>query len=87
MLTRSKVLVLVAGISGLMALLAPVAHAITISVAEVRDGAAFVKGSDAGRKQEIFWLEEYVTTANGKSTSVSKESCPRVVLRSSASGR
>ncbi len=66
MLTRSKVLVLVAGISGLMALLTPVAHAITISVSEVRDGAAFVKGSDAGRKQEIFWLGDYVTTANGK---------------------
>ena len=66
MLTRSKVLVLVAGISGLMALLAPVAHAITISVAEVRGDAAFVKGSDAGRKQEIFWEGVYVTKANGK---------------------
>ncbi len=64
--TRSKVLVLVAGISGLMALLAPVAHAITISVAEVRGDAAFVKGSDAGRKQEIFWEGVYVTKANGK---------------------
>ncbi len=66
MLTRSKILLLVAGICGLMSLLAPVAHAITISVAEVRDDAAFVKGTDAGRKQEIFWEDVYVTKANGK---------------------
>jgi WD40 repeat protein len=50
-----------------MSLLAPVAHAaITISIAEVRGAEAFVKGSDAGRKQEIFWEENYVTTAKGK---------------------
>jgi WD40 repeat protein len=52
-----------------MSLLAPAAHAthvITISVAEVRDGAAFVKGTDAGRKQEILWEGGYVTTANGR---------------------
>ncbi|NOR37745.1 MAG: hypothetical protein GQ577_13440, partial [Woeseiaceae bacterium] len=56
MLTRSNMLVLVAGICGLMYLLAPVAHAaITISIAEVRGADAFVKGSGAGRKQEILW--------------------------------
>ena len=67
MLTRSNILVLVAGICGLMSLLAPVAHAaITISIAEVRGADAFVKGSDAGRKQEIFWEENYVTTTKGK---------------------
>ena len=44
----------------------PIAHAITISVAEVRGDAAFVKGSDAARKQEIFWEGVYVTKANGK---------------------
>ena len=45
---------------------APSAYAITISVKEVRGDAAFVKGSDAGRKQQIFWEDDYVTTANGK---------------------
>ena len=73
--TRSKILVLVAGMCGLLSLLPPVAYAITISVAEVRGDAAFVKGSDAGRKQEIFWTNGdpasgltpvHVTTANGK---------------------
>jgi len=46
----------------------PFAYAITItiSVAEVRGDVAFVKGSDAGRKQEIFWEDDYVTKANGK---------------------
>jgi WD40 repeat protein len=37
-----------------MSLLAPVTHAITIS-AEVRGDAVFVEGSDAGRKQPIYW--------------------------------
>ena len=45
---------------------APSAYAIEISVAEVRGNAAFVKGRDAGRKQEIFWQGDYVTTANPK---------------------
>jgi len=46
----------------------PFAYAITItiSVAEVRGNMAFVKGSGAGRKQEIFWENDYVTKANGK---------------------
>jgi hypothetical protein len=46
--------------------MAPVAHAVVISVAEVRGDVAFVKGSEAGRKQEIFWEGVYVTTAKGK---------------------
>jgi hypothetical protein len=45
---------------------APSAYAITISVAEVRNDVAFVKGSDAGRKQQIFWQDEYVTTTKGR---------------------
>ena len=49
-----------------MSLRAPVAHAIVISVAEVRGDTAFVRGSDAGRKQEISWEGDTVTTANGK---------------------
>jgi len=44
----------------------PFAYAITISVAEVRGNVAFVKGSEAGRKQEIFWQDNYVIKANGK---------------------
>jgi len=64
-MTRYMTKLLPAGVVA-MALLAPVAHAITISVAEVRSDAAFVKGSDAGRKQEIFWEGVYVTKANGK---------------------
>lgn len=44
----------------------PSAYAITISVAEVRGDVAFVKGSDAGRKQQIYWEGVYVTTAKGK---------------------
>lgn len=45
---------------------APSAYALMISVAEVRGDAAFVKGRDAGRKQQIFWEGIYATTANGK---------------------
>jgi len=45
---------------------APSAYAIEISVAEVRGDAAYVKGRDAGRKQEIFWEGVYVTKANPK---------------------
>lgn len=66
MYTRSKILALVASVCGLMSLLAADAHAITISVAEVRGDAAFVEGTDAGRKQEIFWEGVYATTAKGK---------------------
>ena len=62
----SRVLLLSGGITGVMAFLAPAANAITISVAEVRSDVAFIKGSDAGRKQEILWEGDYVTTANGK---------------------
>ncbi len=45
---------------------APSAYAITISIAEVRGDAAYVKGSDAGRKQQISWEGVDVTKANGK---------------------
>ena len=46
---------------------APSAYAeLTISIAEVRGLAAYVKGSDAGKKQQIFWEGELVTKANGK---------------------
>jgi WD40 repeat protein len=45
---------------------APSAVAITISIAEVRGDAAYVKGSDAGRKQQINWEGVDVTKANGK---------------------
>jgi len=45
----------------------PSAYAeLTISVAEVRGDVAFVKGSDAGKKQQIFWEDGFVTKANGK---------------------
>ena len=64
---------------------APSAYAeLTISIAEVRGLAAYVKGSDAGKKQQIFWEGELVTKANGKETLVSKETCPRIVLRTTA---
>ena len=74
MLTRSIILVLVAGLCGLMSLLAPAAAAeLKYSVAEVRGGSVvYVKGSGAGRKEEIFWdcgdgcNPASVTTANGK---------------------
>jgi WD40 repeat protein len=66
MFSRSKMLILVTGMCGLTFLLAPVAHAITITIAEVRGDAAFVKGTDADRKQEIFWEGVYATTAKGK---------------------
>jgi WD40 repeat protein len=69
MRTRIKIRVLVAAICGLMFLLAPVAHAtITTSVAEVRGEVAFVKGSGANRKENIFWEGgiDPVTRANGK---------------------
>lgn len=43
----------------------PSAYAITISIAEVRGDVAYVKGSDAGRKQQIYWEGVYATTAKG----------------------
>jgi WD40 repeat protein len=46
--------------------IAPSAYAVTISIAEVRDNMAYVKGSDAGRKQQILWEGTPVTKANGK---------------------
>ena len=73
MRTRTKILVLVAGICSLMSLLAPVAHAIEISVAEVRDNTAFVRGSDAGRKQEYFGKMIMSPLPTGREISVSKE--------------
>lgn len=66
MLARLSKLTLVAATCVLTSLLASIAHAVTISVAEVRGDAAFVKGTDAGRKQEILWEGVFVTKANGK---------------------
>jgi WD40 repeat protein len=66
MFARSRTLILVTGVLGLLSMPAFDAHAITISVAQVRGDVAFVKGTDAGRKQAIFWEGVYATTAKGK---------------------
>ncbi len=60
---RARGRLLIAALSGL---LLPAAYAVTIDIAEVRDEMAFVKGSDAGRKQQILWEGAPATTANGK---------------------
>jgi len=63
-ITKSLVLAIVVTLGHLGN--APSAYAITISIAEVRGDAAYVKGSDAGRKQQISWEDVDVTKANGK---------------------
>ena len=62
---RARGRLLIAALSGLL-LPAAYAYAVTIDIAEVRDEMAFVKGSDAGRKQQILWEGAPATTANGK---------------------
>ncbi len=51
-----------------MSLLAPVTYAIDYSIAEVRGTMVYVKGSGAGWKQDIYWLDmdTWATRANPK---------------------
>lgn len=63
-LPKIRNLLLVAGISSVMALLAPVVQAITIRLAEVQSGVAVVQGRKAAANQTITWEGLYVTTAN-----------------------
>ncbi len=55
MLPKIRTLLLAAGISGVMALLAPVAQAISIRLAEVQSDIAVVKGRKADANEQIFW--------------------------------
>jgi len=64
MLPRTRTLLLAAGISGAMALLSSVAHAITITRAEVQWGDAVVMGRGAAANETINWEGFDVTTAN-----------------------
>jgi WD40 repeat protein len=64
MLPRTRTLLLAAGISGAMALFSSVAHAITITRAEVQWGDAVVMGRGAAANETINWEGFDVTTAN-----------------------
>ena len=66
MLPKIRTLLLAAGISGVMALLAPVAQAITIRLAEVQWDVAVVKGRKAAANHTITWEGVNVATANKK---------------------
>jgi WD40 repeat protein len=63
-LPQIRTLLLVAGIFSVMALLAPVAQAITIRLAEVQSEVAVVNGRKAAANQDITWEGLYVTMAN-----------------------
>lgn len=64
MLPKIRTLLLAAGISVVMALLAPVAQATTIRLAEVQNDFAVVKGRKAAANQLITWEGDIVATAN-----------------------
>lgn len=68
MLPKNKIeiAVLISGVCGVLFVLPPVAHALEYSVAEVRGDVAYVEGSGAGRKEEIFWKAhgEYISVTN-----------------------
>ena len=64
-MTRYMTKLLPAGVVA-VALLAPVAHAITISVAEVSGDVVVVEGSDAQKNAQMFWGGVYVTKAKGR---------------------
>lgn len=61
---KVRSLLLGAGIFGTTALLAPVAHAINISLADVQSGVAKVSGGKAAANSTITWEGGNVVTAN-----------------------
>lgn len=64
MLPKVRTMLLGAGIFGVMAFLAPVAHAINISLADVQSGVAVVQGGKAAANHTITWESGNVATAN-----------------------
>jgi len=68
MLPKRRTLLLAAGIPCVMALLAPTALAITITLAEVQGGVAVVKGRKAAANQPITWegIDVATATKNGR---------------------
>ncbi len=59
-----RTLLPITAIAGVMALLSPVAHAITTTRAEVQWGEAIVMGRDAVANSMIYWESVHVSTAN-----------------------
>ncbi len=64
MFSSIRTLLLVTAIAGVMVLLSPVAHAITITRSEVQWGDAVVMGRDAAANVTILWEGEPVSATN-----------------------
>lgn len=70
MVQTSSVSIVLSSICGLIFMLPSLANALNVDVAEARGDVAYVEGSGAGHKQEIFWNARgefvFVTKANPK---------------------